>query len=101
MRACAWLIESKLKQLDGINKIHVNFGTHRAHIRWDNRVVTLSEILEAIHRIGYRSSPFQPQEDEARTKQQSRRFLLRLGLSGLATMQVMMLALGLYSGIIP
>lgn len=96
--ACAWLIESKLKQLEGIHKVHVNFGTHRAHLRWNNDVITLSKILETIHRIGYRSSPFQQQDDEERTKKQSRRFLVRLGFSGLATMQVMMLALGLYSG---
>ncbi|WP_153913776.1 heavy metal translocating P-type ATPase [Shewanella sp. TC10] len=95
--ACAWLIEHKIKQLPGIVKISVNSTTQRALVSWNDSTVKLSEILSAISRIGYQAAPYQVDEQEKLSKQESRNFLLRLGLAGFATMQVMMFALALYS----
>ncbi|MCL1065688.1 heavy metal translocating P-type ATPase [Shewanella olleyana] len=95
--ACAWLIEHKLKQLPGIVKISVNSTTQRALVTWNDSTIKLSEILSAISRIGYQAAPYQVDEQEKLSKQESRKFLLRLGLAGFATMQVMMFALALYS----
>ncbi|WP_144207848.1 heavy metal translocating P-type ATPase [Shewanella donghaensis] len=95
--ACAWLIEHKLKQLNGIISISVNSTTQRALVSWNEQSVKLSEILAEISRIGYQAAPFQIDEQEKKSKHESRKFLLRLGLAGFATMQVMMFALALYS----
>ncbi|GIU47980.1 copper-translocating P-type ATPase [Shewanella sairae] len=96
--ACAWLIEHKINKLDGVAKIQVNSTTQRALISWDADKIKLSEILNQISQIGYQASPFQVDEQETKSKKDSRKFLLRLGLAGFATMQVMMFALALYSG---
>ncbi|MCL1125984.1 heavy metal translocating P-type ATPase [Shewanella surugensis] len=96
--ACSWLIEHKLKQLTGIESISVNSTTERALIRWDPNLLQLSDILNQITHIGYQAFPFQVDEQEINSKKESRQFLLRLGLAGFATMQVMMFALALYSG---
>ncbi|WP_338725191.1 heavy metal translocating P-type ATPase metal-binding domain-containing protein [Shewanella baltica] len=96
--ACAWLIEHKVKQLTGVSQVLVNSTTQRAMISWDKRTVKLSDILGQISRIGYQAAPYQVDEQELNNKLNSRKFLLRLGLAGFATMQVMMFALALYTG---
>ncbi|MGI2025307.1 heavy metal translocating P-type ATPase [Shewanella glacialipiscicola] len=96
--ACAWLIEHKVKQLNGIVQVLVNSTTQRAMISWDKRTLKLSDILGQISRIGYQAAPYQVDEQEINNKLNSRKFLLRLGLAGFATMQVMMFALALYTG---
>lgn len=96
--ACAWLIEHKVKQLPGVSQVMVNSTTQRALISWDKQQVKLSDILGQISRIGYQAAPYQVDEQELTAKQNSRKFLLRLGLAGFATMQVMMFALALYTG---
>ncbi|WP_028772233.1 heavy metal translocating P-type ATPase [Shewanella waksmanii] len=95
--ACAWLIEHKLKHVEGVASIKVNSTTERAQIKWDNSQINLSAILSQISAIGYQASPYQVDEQEKQSKENSRKFLLRLGLAGFATMQVMMFALALYS----
>ncbi|MCE9687361.1 heavy metal translocating P-type ATPase metal-binding domain-containing protein [Shewanella sp. AS16] len=96
--ACAWLIEHKVKQLKGVQQILVNSTTQRALISWDKQLIKLSDILGQISRIGYQAAPYQLDDQETLSKQNSRKFLLRLGLAGFATMQVMMFALALYTG---
>ena len=96
--ACAWLIEHKLKQTQGIVQINVNSTTQRAQLSWDSSKIKLSEILAIIASIGYVAAPYQADEEEAKAKKNSRQFLLRLGLAGFSTMQVMMFALALYTG---
>ncbi|WP_282109546.1 heavy metal translocating P-type ATPase [Shewanella algicola] len=96
--ACAWLIEHKLKPVAGVNNVQVNSTTQRALVCWDNKTIHLSEILQLISQIGYQAAPYQVDEQEKQSKADSRKFLLRLGLAGFATMQVMMFALALYTG---
>ncbi|WP_338593371.1 heavy metal translocating P-type ATPase metal-binding domain-containing protein [Shewanella khirikhana] len=96
--ACAWLIEHKLQHVEGVERIQVNSTTQRAFIRWQPGKIKLSELLSAIGSIGYSAAPFQLDDQEVVAKRNSRRFLLRLGLAGFATMQVMMFALALYAG---
>lgn len=96
--ACAWLIEHKLKPVAGITNVLVNSTTQRALVSWDSERIQLSEILQIISKIGYQAAPYQVDEQEKQSKADSRKFLLRLGLAGFATMQVMMFALALYTG---
>ncbi|WOT03620.1 heavy metal translocating P-type ATPase [Shewanella youngdeokensis] len=97
--ACAWLIEHQVKKLAGVVNVQVNSTTQRALISWHPDTLKLSQILCKISAIGYQAAPFQVDEQEANSKKESRKFLIRLGLAGFATMQVMMFALALYSDI--
>jgi Cu2+-exporting ATPase len=96
--ACVWLNERHVKALPGVLDFAVNYSTHRARVRWDNRRIRLSEILEAISAIGYHAHPFDPGRQEQLYKQERRQALRRLAVAGLGMMQVMMLAVALYSG---
>ncbi|WP_028870402.1 heavy metal translocating P-type ATPase [Psychromonas arctica] len=95
--ACAWLIEKQLRFLPGLAFVNVNTTLNRAVIRWDNDQLVLSKILQQIQKIGYKAYPFQVNQQELFYTQQVKSYLRRLGLAGLATMQVMMFAIALYA----
>lgn len=96
--ACAWLIEKQLKKLPDIVKVTVNASTQRASVSWDSNKLPLSGILRQISELGYQASPFVADQEEQTFKQELNRYLKRLAVSGILTMQVMMLAFALYFG---
>lgn len=97
--ACGWLIEKQITKLVGIKKVSVNVASRRAYVEWFSEQVKLSEILTLIEKIGYHALPFQAEQHELSYQKENKTFLKKLGLSGLMTMQVMMLAIGLYFGL--
>ncbi|RDV24131.1 cadmium-translocating P-type ATPase [Alteromonas aestuariivivens] len=94
--ACGWLIEKQMAKIDGIHQIAVNVAERRASVSWSPDTIQLSQILASLKRIGYQGLPFHPDQHEASYKAEQKRYLKRLGLAGLMTMQVMMLMAGLY-----
>jgi Cu2+-exporting ATPase len=94
--ACGWLIEKQLAKVDGIKQVSVNVGARRALVIWDNSILKLSQVLQRLKSIGYESLPFQADNHEASYHKEQKSFLKKVGLSGLMTMQVMMLAMGQY-----
>ncbi len=97
--ACAWLIEQHVQRLPGIIEVNVNATTERVSVRWLPDQVKLSKILQAIAKLGYRALPFQAATQEQDFKRKRRYYVTRLGVAGIATMQVMMVAIGLYFGV--
>ena len=96
--ACVWLNERHVNRLPGVLEFRVNYSTHRARLRWDEQHIRLSDILAAIAAIGYVAHPFDPNRQEALQKRERSVALRRLAVAGLGSMQVMMLAVGLYVG---
>lgn len=96
--ACAWLIEKQLRQQPSIAAVNINASTQRALVRWDSTLLPLSQLLSAITALGYHASPFVADEEEHLFKHELNRYLKRLAVSGILTMQVMMLAFALYFG---
>jgi Cu2+-exporting ATPase len=96
--ACGWLIETRLSKQDGVERVHVNLSQRRAWVRWDDDRIRLSRLLGVVSEVGYRARPWLPDQQEQTLRDESRRALRRLGVAGLAAMQVMMLSAGLYAG---
>lgn len=96
--ACVWLNERHLRSLFGVLDVQINFSTHRARVRWDNSHIRLSEILQAITRIGYRAHPYDPIVQETLLAREQQQQLRRIAVAGLFGMQVMMIAVALYAG---
>jgi Cu2+-exporting ATPase len=96
--ACAWLIEKQLQKNPAIHNVSVNSSTARCMVSWDIQRLKLSELLNIINKLGYQASPFMADQEEAVQQAELRRFLKRLAVSGFMSMQVMMLAFGLYFG---
>lgn len=94
--ACAWLIEKQLQRTKGVTHIQVNTTTNRALVRWDDSETSLSTILTRIHHLGYKAAPFEADKQEQQYYRNMKQYLYRLGIAGLATMQVMMLAVAMY-----
>ncbi len=96
--ACAWLNERHVGQLPGVERFQVNYATHRAMLRWYPQVTPLSDVLAAIHAIGYRAHPYDPQRTQSLFEQERQVMLRRIALAALGGMQVMMLSAALYVG---
>ncbi|MCV6611126.1 MAG: heavy metal translocating P-type ATPase [Amphritea sp.] len=96
--ACVWLLEHHLGALDGVEKVSVNLTNHRARIDWQQSEIKLSEILLAIHSIGYQGHPYHPDKEEQLLERETKLAMRRLGIAGVFSMQIMMLAAALYTG---
>lgn len=94
--ACVWLIEKGLSRMPGVVSVQVSLGTHRALLRWDPGVVTLSEVARAIARLGYRPYPYDPSRLDAPLRERHRDLLLRMGVAAMATVATTFLAEPLY-----
>ena len=94
--ACAWLIDRAVRLQPGVLDISANAVTGRIRIAWDPTRIALSKLLERIAALGYRSYLSGGQAREQARRSERNRWLLRLGLAGLGTMQAMMLAEALY-----
>jgi Cu2+-exporting ATPase len=96
--ACIWLNEQTIAGLPGVEQVRVNYATQRALVRWDDSRIKLSEILQAIQKIGYRALPYNPHQQQELHRRQRRQQQRRLAVAGLFGMQVMMLSISLYAG---
>lgn len=94
--ACAWLIDRAVRMQEGVLDISANAVTGRIRIAWDPTRIALSKLLERIAALGYRSYLSSGQAREQARRSERNRWLLRLGLAGLGTMQAMMFAEALY-----
>ncbi len=96
--ACVWLNEQHLRALTGVMDVQVNYATHRARVRWDDRQIHLSDIMRAVRTMGYQAHPYDPGRQQRLLETERRQMLKRLAVAGALGMQVMILAVALYSG---
>jgi Cu2+-exporting ATPase len=96
--ACIWLLEHHLQKNEGIASFNVNMTNHRAQISWDEAQISLSQILNVIHDIGYLAHPYRPDIEEQLLAKEHKRAMRRLGIAGVGMMQVSTLAIALYFG---
>lgn len=96
--ACIDEIEDGLQRLDGVLEARLNYTNHRLSVEWPYGAIEPSAIVEELRRLGYRAHPFQSrlvEEEEARRAQ----WLLKcLAVAGFASMNIMLLAVSVWSG---
>jgi len=96
--ACIDEIEGGLCRLNGIVDARLNYTTHRLAVQWQDGAIAPSAVIEELQRLGYRAHPYQSrlvEEDEARRSQ----WLLKcLAVAGFAAMNIMLLAVSVWSG---
>lgn len=96
--ACVWLNERHIARLPGVLSVQINYGTHRARVRWDEGRIHLSDILRAVSDIGYLAHPYDPGRSQQLLEKERKQQLRYLGVAGALGMQVMMIAWALYHG---
>lgn len=94
--ACAWLIDRALGREPGVIDSSANAVTGRIRIAWKPGQVALSHLLQRLALLGYRPYLATGEEREQARLADRKRWLLRLGVAGLGTLQAMMLAEALY-----
>ncbi|MFB6347934.1 heavy metal translocating P-type ATPase [Moraxella sp. ZJ142] len=96
--ACTWLIETRLRALDGVQDCQVNLTQQRMRVNWNDEILSIAEILKAVHSVGYDAKPYRQDTHEAMLKRQNKQMLIRLGIAALGAMQAMMFSIGMYFG---
>ncbi|MDH5591848.1 MAG: heavy metal translocating P-type ATPase metal-binding domain-containing protein, partial [Gammaproteobacteria bacterium] len=96
--ACVWLIEHRLARIKGVISAEVNLTSKRLRLKWDNRVILLSEVLYDLGQLGYAAVPFDPETAEGGLAQRHRSLLYRMAFAGFAMMNLMWITIALYSG---
>lgn len=96
--ACTWLIERYITKLNGIENISINLITSKAHITWDTRKINLNDLLNSFIKIGYKAYPYNLKEQEKKNKNEFKKEIKNIIVSGLGMMQIMMLSASLYIG---
>ncbi|MDO5652265.1 MAG: heavy metal translocating P-type ATPase metal-binding domain-containing protein, partial [Moraxella sp.] len=96
--ACTWLIEKRLRQVDGVGFCQVNLTQQRMRVAWNDGQVQIGEILSAVNSVGYHAKPYRQDTHEAMMKRQNKQMLIRLAVAGFGAMQAMMFSVGLYFG---
>ncbi|MCL2309313.1 MAG: heavy metal translocating P-type ATPase [Proteobacteria bacterium] len=94
--ACVWLIESWLMKQPGVVEARVNFASRRATLVWCPETASLSQLLRAVARIGYRAYPYDPARRDIQARRERRSLLFRTGVALFGMMQVMMMAVPHY-----
>src|SRR5512145_1782903 len=56
--SCVWLNEKILSGLDGVLQARVNYGTHRARVRFDPSCTSPAALFAAVGRLGYLPRPY-------------------------------------------
>lgn len=95
--SCVQTIEQGLQQA-GAADVQLNYGNHRAAIRWDDSRTRLGGLLAALRRLGYEAHPYDPQAQEALHRRALRTAAARLGVAGFCAMNVMLYSVALYAG---
>jgi Cu2+-exporting ATPase len=96
--ACVWLIERGLQRIAGVESVNVNLTAKRVHLRWDSKLVKLSDLIREFTRIGYSAVPYDPENAEGVLNKINRRMLYRLFFAGFAMMNLIWISIALYSG---
>jgi len=96
--SCVWLVEKVLSRTSGVSYARVNYATHKARVRWDERAVSLEKILTRIYSTGYAPKPYTESEQVLARKAESRELLVRFGTAAFLSCQLMVYSVALYAG---
>ena len=96
--SCVSLLERILGEEAGVESIRVNYGTHRARIRFDPTVITPVRIFTEVSRLGYIPHPFTANAAQQAAIREQRSLLIRFGTAAFLSMQLMGYSFALYAG---
>ncbi len=93
--SCSWLIEEVLRRTRGIAEAQVSFLSDIIQVKYFPHILSPQEITSRISRLGFRPLPF---EEAPAGIPEKRNLLIRLGISGILTANIMMVSAALYFG---
>lgn len=96
--ACVWLVERLSRVAPAVVEARFDMSRSVLNVTWDGANASLSEVARALDSLGYRPHPAGTSNRVIEERRGDRNLLLRMGLSGAAAGNVMLMALALYSG---
>ena len=95
---CIAKLEIRIRGIPGIHSVQINPSTHRGFIAWDEKVLSVEELLETFTDLGHPASPYETRQQEDHSEKERKYALIRIALAAALGMQVMMIATALYFG---
>jgi Cu2+-exporting ATPase len=96
--SCVWLVERVPLVVPGVLRAELNIRRSLATIEWTPATTSLSSIARALDSLGYPAHPFRGMAREQHRRREDRGMLVRIGVAGALSMNVMLASLALYSG---
>ncbi len=96
--SCVWLVERIPLLVAGVARAELDVRRSRAVVEWDARTTTLSAVARTLDALGYAPHPFRGVVRDTMRRDEDRRMLMRIGVSGAIAGNVMLFAFALYSG---
>ncbi|MBB3020047.1 Cu2+-exporting ATPase [Microvirga lupini] len=96
--ACIDEIEGGLCRLPGVVEARLNYTNHRLAVEWRDGELSPAAVVEELHRLGYRAHPFQSRLVEEEETRRAKWLLKCLAVAGFASMNIMLLAVSVWSG---
>jgi Cu2+-exporting ATPase len=98
-QACIGTVERALAEVSGVKAARVNLTLKRAMVDTDDPSVTAQRLVEVLERAGYEAHELDAGALKAtQTDRAGRDLLMRLAVSGFASMNVMLVSVSVWSG---
>ncbi|GEO15451.1 heavy metal translocating P-type ATPase [Microvirga aerophila] len=95
--ACIDDIEGGLQHLPRLVDARLNYTNHRLAVKWQGDLEPAA-IVDELRRLGYRAHPFQARLIEEEETRRAQWLLKCLAIAGFASMNIMLLAVSVWSG---
>jgi Cu2+-exporting ATPase len=96
--SCVWLVERVPLVAPGVIRAELDVRRSLATVEWDAAATPLSAIARALDALGYPPHPFRGITRERIRRLEDRAMLVRIGVAGAISVNVMLASLALYSG---
>ncbi len=96
--ACISDIEGAVADIPGVERVRLNYTTHRLAVEWQDGELDPAEIIHTLAARGYRVYPFDARRKETEEDRHARWLLRCLAVAGFASMNIMLLAVSVWSG---
>lgn len=96
--SCVWLVERTPLAVPGVARAELDLARGIVRLAWNPAAGSLSSAARFLDTLGYRPHPFRGARADALRRDEDRGALIRIGVAGAIAVNVMLLAVALYSG---
>ena len=97
--SCVWLVERLPLAVPGAVRAELDVTRALARLTWDPTRTTLSAMARCLDQLGYRPHPYRGRRADDARRAEERSLLTNIGVAGAIALNVMAIALALYSGL--